>query len=226
MTQQEEEWCGDTLERRGDMVHVCTLPAHGSDVGHRYVWINKPWQQKPIPARPPVPEPPEKPASKPLEPYVGPLFGNSDSVYRRMQGVLGGAGWIPPEDDRTASPDPDQKIPEGVEGQQQSKPNRTKPDKPQETPQTGGTAMASVAEVKGALAAADAKIEEAQQAAHSVIGLLDEAEQMYVAALESANQDTIQNIAGPVHMMKEHISDAIQGGEAAKEQSQGYAARL
>lgn len=229
MTQQEE-WCGDTLERRGDMVHVCTLPAHGAEVAHQHIWINKPWQQSPIPARPPAPEPPEppkKPATNPPEPYVGPLFGNPDSVYRRMQGVLGGAGWIPPEDDRTSSPEPNQELPEGIEGQQQSKPNRKKPDKPQETPQTGGTAMASVAEVKAALDAGIEKVSEAQASLHNTMEILDEAQNLFMAALDGSGHEAVTSVGGYVELAKvEIVNNVMVQLQAGIENAQAYAAAL
>lgn len=86
--------------------------------------------------------------------------------------------------------------------------------------------MASVAEVKAALAAADTMVTEAQEQLHAAQNKLDDAMAAYMAALQDASQETIETIGGPVDAMKEHVADGLQSGEAVKEASQAYAARL
>lgn len=86
--------------------------------------------------------------------------------------------------------------------------------------------MSSVADVKAALNAANSMVTEGQELLHAAQQKLDDAMSAYMAALDSASQDTIYNIGGPLDAMKEHVADALQSGETVKEASQTYANAL
>lgn len=154
-------------------------------------------------------------------PVSHPVPGSRSSGFRWRRGLQEGAYTGPRGVDDSDDPTHD---PDEVMRRRGKKPAST-PTSPAPTTQ-GGTGMASVAEVKAGLAGADTMVTEAQGMLHDVQQKLDDAMAAYLATLQEASQETIEAIGSPVHGMKEHVADAVQAGQAAKEASQAYAARL
>ncbi|HET9865935.1 MAG TPA: hypothetical protein VFQ06_01490 [Nitrospira sp.] len=85
--------------------------------------------------------------------------------------------------------------------------------------------MASVGEVKGALDAAVLKIEEAQEVLHNAMALLDEAQNMTMAALEGSGD--VAGVGGHIELAKVQIIESVMVKlEAAKEANHAYQAAL
>jgi hypothetical protein len=91
---------------------------------------------------------------------------------------------------------------------------------------TGGSTMASVAEVKAAIEGANEKAFEGVAAARAAVDTLGEAQQSYLAALAGSGHPDISSAHASVNHAIDLLEQAVQAVMAATEQAGGYAANL
>lgn len=86
--------------------------------------------------------------------------------------------------------------------------------------------MASVAEVKAAVDAANQLLAEAQQAGLAMIEKIDEASQQLAAALDGSGHDSVSTANAHLLQAKQQIEEGSQMLQASIEASGQYAAGL
>lgn len=91
---------------------------------------------------------------------------------------------------------------------------------------TGGSTMASVAEVKAAIDAAVAKSEEAMAAARAAIEQLAEAQVLMAAAVEGSGHDSTQQAGNAYQHAKQQFEEGIQAVVGGNEAAVQYGAGL
>lgn len=91
---------------------------------------------------------------------------------------------------------------------------------------TGGTSMASVGEVKAAIDAANATVNEAQAIMRAAIEKLDEAAQQYNSALDGSGHDSVATAHRSVAHVKSELEEGIQSLNAGTEAAGQYSAAL
>lgn len=241
----EQPICGIQEDARRGWIKVCMLPKGHPRTGpvkHRFEWhIGTPGsdadpngpgpepttdlpRRTPTPAPEPAPPEPTQlgyrrkregrttPPPRRGDRRVGFPLGDPERVQR------GGEQFTSERDSDANTDDYGQPVPTplpaGVEGHSAGTSNR------------GEGSVASVAEVSAAFAAANGKIEEAQQAIHNAIHAQEEAAQLAAGAADGSGYEAVHVGLAALTDARVHLEDAIAADENAREQFQTYVARL
>jgi hypothetical protein len=193
--------CGDMkYEEESGGWYVCTLDPHTPDVPHYHELVEQ-YRKRRSPKFP-------WPVSVGNLPPEGPGTGGTLGDPKRRQ-RLGDENYFPPrpadDDSENVTGGP---LPAGVEGH------------------SVGRGMASVAEVSAAFAAANGKIEEAQQAIHGALVMQEEASQMAAAAADGSGFEAVHVALAALTDSAVHLQDALAANENAREQFQTYIGSL
>jgi hypothetical protein len=193
--------CGDMkYEEESAGWYVCTLDPHVIEVPHYHELVEQ-YRARRSPKFP-------WPASVGNLPPEGPEAGGPLGSRERRD-RMGEGNFHPPrpseEDNENVTSGP---LPAGVEGH------------------PVGRGMASVAEVSAAFAAANGKIEEAQQAIHGALVMQEEASQMAAAAADGSGFEAVHVALAALTDSAVHLQDALAANENAREQFQTYIGSL